>query len=659
MPEENTNQTTQTSFRSRNFFKQQNKPTTVIKDDLNTVVGSFAKSNVKLLNGVSKQLENLNKNISSLSRMQYRSRDFVKREDPMVKLIKEIDDLEELARERNRLAKEKKSSGLFGLGTLLGLSGLIGYALTGKKELLNNVIKGLTKFSPLKYIMNAFDGALKKVGGWILKPIGKVFKKMTAPLGKGIGKILSKVKEPFVKMADNFFPKILKKVFAPLGKGVGKAFGKGASKSALKKIPVLGGLIGLFFGIQRFKNGEIVEGILEIGSGIASVIPGVGTVISLGIDALLLFKDLSGLDLTGGVVDTAKKVGSVGKKIGMSALKKIAGFGPIAKFIEGVKLWKSDKLGSIKTIASAIMDITPVGIISNFLGIVDFFKKDESGESGLGKTASAVGGFVKNIATDPIGTVKSLIGFGKKAVGSGKNLVSNVTSGVRSFGSSVASGVKSFGSSIGNIAEGAGGVIGNIPEMVSNIPSSIRLLKPGVDIWGLNPAVRESLFGLAREHMMKYGSPIQVNSAFRSIDEQRRLYKKNPNLAAKPGRSRHNYGMAVDIQTKGRYGIKDWGLLNQYGFHRPIPSREPWHVEYGRKQATNSDVVDSPEEIGDPVSRRNLPSRTIADQIKINNDKPIDLSEKSIEMLADKLSRASQNNNKIQMANVIDVSMRS
>ncbi len=82
------------------------------------------------------------------------------------------------------------------------------------------------------------------------------------------------------------------------------------------------------------------------------------------------------------------------------------------------------------------------------------------------------------------------------------------------------------------------------------------------------------------------GINLHVNSAFRSMEEQRALYQKylngTGNLAAKPGYSNHQGGIAVDINVGGT-GTSTYKWLannaSRFGFVRTVPS-EPWHWEY-------------------------------------------------------------------------------
>jgi len=77
-----------------------------------------------------------------------------------------------------------------------------------------------------------------------------------------------------------------------------------------------------------------------------------------------------------------------------------------------------------------------------------------------------------------------------------------------------------------------------------------------------------------------------VNSSFRSMEAQERLYAEyqagTGNLAARPGYSNHQGGIAVDIQTGGT-GTKVYAWLDRnaarYGFKRTVAS-EPWHWEF-------------------------------------------------------------------------------
>ncbi len=75
------------------------------------------------------------------------------------------------------------------------------------------------------------------------------------------------------------------------GKETAKAASKGIGKSLIKKIPVVGAVAGLAFGASRLMQGDVAGAGMEVASGLAGTIPGVGTAASVGIDAALAAKD--------------------------------------------------------------------------------------------------------------------------------------------------------------------------------------------------------------------------------------------------------------------------------------------------------------------------------------------------------------------------------
>jgi len=83
------------------------------------------------------------------------------------------------------------------------------------------------------------------------------------------------------------------------------------------------------------------------------------------------------------------------------------------------------------------------------------------------------------------------------------------------------------------------------------------------------------------------GVSLYIVSGFRTMPEQEYLHGcyvncncNNCNLAASPGYSNHQSGLALDLNTSD-WGVYDWLSRNavSYGFHRTVPS-EDWHWEY-------------------------------------------------------------------------------
>lgn len=82
----------------------------------------------------------------------------------------------------------------------------------------------------------------------------------------------------------------------------------------------------------------------------------------------------------------------------------------------------------------------------------------------------------------------------------------------------------------------------------------------------------------------KHPIELVVVSGYRTFDAQAALYDKylhhGGNLAAVPGYSNHQSGVAVDLNTDD-LGVYAWLERNaaSFGFHRTVPS-ELWHWEY-------------------------------------------------------------------------------
>ena len=142
-----------------------------------------------------------------------------------------------------------------GLNTAAQFMGLKGFSMKGLK-------RGGTKLAGKAALATAGKKALiKKGGGAVMKKTGK---KVYGAAAK-----------------------------AAVTKGTAKIAGKSVMKGALKKIPILGAVAGLGFGISRLVKGDWAGALGEVASGAASIIPGLGTAASLAIDAGLAARDIS------------------------------------------------------------------------------------------------------------------------------------------------------------------------------------------------------------------------------------------------------------------------------------------------------------------------------------------------------------------------------
>lgn len=100
---------------------------------------------------------------------------------------------------------------------------------------------------------------------------------------------------------------------------------------------------------------------------------------------------------------------------------------------------------------------------------------------------------------------------------------------------------------------------------------------------GLDPGFASAL----RQLIADAPGKITITSGFRSRAEQEALYKKKPKLAAKPGHSKHEKGMAADLDYHEDPEVEAWVHRNayRYGLRFPMLTKkpgkkyEPWHVE--------------------------------------------------------------------------------
>ena len=92
----------------------------------------------------------------------------------------------------------------------------------------------------------------------------------------------------------------------------------------------------------------------------------------------------------------------------------------------------------------------------------------------------------------------------------------------------------------------------------------------------LNPTVLNSFVQMATAYFSNTGKKLQVNSAFRSMEEQAKV-NSGGNPRAAPGKSLHNVGKAVDINSSQVSELQSSGLLGQYGFS-PL-NGDPPHIQ--------------------------------------------------------------------------------
>ncbi|BDH16681.1 MAG: hypothetical protein [Bacteriophage sp.] len=151
------------------------------------------------------------------------------------------------------------------------------------------------------------------------------------------------------------------------------------------------------------------------------------------------------------------------------------------------------------------------------------------------------------------------------------------------------------------------------PNLIALGKRITRVADAGVDINGMVKGFMICFYAMVGEAAQKgVLKSVLINSANRSMEKQKALYTqyltKGSPLAAKPGSSNHNFGIAIDINSANANTLAAAGLLDKYHFHRPLanhPSHpEPWHLENhlfarGAKN-TQKEVAKSVKDAADP-----------------------------------------------------------
>lgn len=98
-----------------------------------------------------------------------------------------------------------------------------------------------------------------------------------------------------------------------------KAFAGKLTKKVLKRIPIIGSLISFKFAIDRMRDKDYIGAAVELASGIANLVPGVGSMLSLGLDVLNAYLDFK---VAGSDNPTAEKTDII-KEMAAAAWEKI------------------------------------------------------------------------------------------------------------------------------------------------------------------------------------------------------------------------------------------------------------------------------------------------------------------------------------------------
>lgn len=202
-------------------------------------------------------------------------------------------------------------------------------------------------------------------------------------------------------------------------------------------------------------------------------------------------------------------------------------------------------------------------------------QKDSGVTEGATKVAS--GGNLVSGSGAPV-----MSGSGQPVMAGGEQPTGNALSSTPPSSGSIFSRLSSalgFGPSVTapdpTAAPGETGVGGEKPKLEENV----KLKDSSVNLGGLDSNMKDRMAMMAAEFQQMTGKKLQINSGFRDPKEQAELYAKYGSpRAAPPGKSRHESGIAFDMNSGDAATAISLGLFDKYGFTRPVPG-ETWHIE--------------------------------------------------------------------------------
>lgn len=296
--------------------------------------------------------------------------------------------------------------------------------------LFAGVAAGTSVYGQLIESVTLLPKLIKNSGGFF-KIVKNAFSKIPAvlkeldKLGQTVGKSFSKLITitDKIKGFGNSVVKTISKVGGSIGNigsilagKVGQFGAKIASK--LKFLPIIGSALGFYQTYLRLSRGEIFLGILEFAAAISTLLPGPGTAIAIGINAIQAILETGSTGIGGVASLVIKKVAGAGAKL----LPKLTG--SIAKFISkplAVVLKKIPFIGPIISFGMAVSDFSGgstlsgvFNILAGLAGLIDFVAPGigtaiaiaidalnfffTSTETGQG-VASSIGNFFKGAAS--------------------------------------------------------------------------------------------------------------------------------------------------------------------------------------------------------------------------------------------------------------------
>ena len=260
-----------------------------------------------------------------------------------------------------------------GLKKLLGRGGLA-FGISVIKRGATKFVNAVGNFAKLFFDPKKIK-AFERLMGMKAKALGKKILGLPGKLFSGIGKAVK-----------NLFSGLTGKVTGAVVKSEGKSIiGKLAGTvgmflaKRLKALPLIGTIISFGFAISRIAKGDIIGGLLDIASGVASAFPEFGgTALSIAIDVFSAYRDVK----TGG----SEKAGAANRNWMSNAWKWVkSSFMKLPLIRHLTDMGKHIREGKW---GSAFIDIAE--IIPGVEFIVNLFKEEKAAISDLAATGKPI-----------------------------------------------------------------------------------------------------------------------------------------------------------------------------------------------------------------------------------------------------------------------------
>lgn len=268
-----------------------------------------------------------------------------------------------------------------------------------------------------------------------------------ALLGASIGGIIASLSGFFGDAGSKVLEAVGKLGFMGALKLLGGTILKKLSMKVLKKLPFIGGIIGLYFAYQAFKEGNIFKGIAELISALLNFIPGIGPILSIGADLLIAWADSKGVFSEGGSLSpengwkTIKGwMSGIGKTIMDNALY-LPIIGTFKRFGMAIDSFRSGNIGEgLKQVGLGLFTLIPGGglLIKGIEILSGFLNSDKSPEPTINSDSSwgvKIMGWVRSKLKDlPWFIKKPLAWFGiisDNQVGEPSGSWGSITDGVK------------------------------------------------------------------------------------------------------------------------------------------------------------------------------------------------------------------------------------